>query len=436
MSDRARGSRSTHAPIGWLMLAASAAALACYSPKLEDGALGCAAEGTCPRGFVCRLDRRCWRTPDLNRSLDGGDDRGPPAGGGDDGGEARGGAGERGAAGTAGSGAGASGTSGAAGSQGGAGSGGAQATAGAAGGAHVDGAAGGGVDRPEVGVTGAGGTGAIDAALDAPVDASRKTNGAPCAKGAECASNFCVDGLCCDTACSGACEACDTTEGPGRCLPVIAGPPHGARPGCTGTGTCAGSCTAASRAACTFPANTTACRAQACSGNMLVPAALCDGAGACATSAARACAAGLVCNDSGTACLAACRTDVDCLPPTPYCSAKACTAARPNGVACSSDGQCQSGQCVDGICCDRACTDSCQACDVAGHVGTCWPVPSHESPHAARGACSGTGPCAGFCNGSAAQCVFPGAETTCPCSLLSGTCNGAGQCAMLGSLCL
>jgi hypothetical protein len=32
--------------------------------------------------------------------------------------------------------------------------------------------------------------------------------------------------------------------------------------------------------------------------------------------------------------------------------------------------------------------------------------------------------------------VFPGPETSCPCPVLSGTCNGAGQCAMLGNVCI
>ena len=146
------------------------------------------------------------------------------------------------------------------------------------------------------------------------------------------------------------------------------------------------------RTACTFPASTTACRTQGCSGNMLAPDAFCDGAGACAASAAHACAGGLVCNDAGTACLAACRTDADCLPPTPYCSAKACTAVRPDGVACSSDGQCQSG---------RVRRYDLLRPGVHGFLSglrRCWArrdllaYPGAESPHAGRGACPGAAP--------------------------------------------
>jgi hypothetical protein len=73
---------------------------------------------------------------------------------------------------------------------------------------------------------------------------------------------------------------------------------------------------------------------------------------------------------------------------------------------------------------------------VSGHLGTCGPIAAGDAPHGQRGGCAGSGVCAGACNGSASQCVFPGAGTACACALLSGSCNGAGQCAMLGSLCL
>jgi hypothetical protein len=103
-----------------------------------------------------------------------------------------------------------------------------------------------------------------------------------------------------------------------------------------------------------------------------------------------------------------------------------------------SDGQCQNGACVDGRCCNLPCGGSCEACDVAGHLGTCWPISLREAPHGARAACTGTAECAAFCNGSSGQCVFPGAETVCACRVvpLDGTCNGSGQCSMLATLCI
>src|SRR6185436_843190 len=38
-----------------------------------------------------------------------------------------------------------------------------------------------------------------------------------------CASQHCVDGVCCDTACTGKCFFCASPETRGRCLPVKAG---------------------------------------------------------------------------------------------------------------------------------------------------------------------------------------------------------------------
>ncbi|AUX45922.1 uncharacterized protein SOCE26_074240 [Sorangium cellulosum] len=45
--------------------------------------------------------------------------------------------------------------------------------------------------------------------------------GDPCADANECASRFCVDGRCCDTACSGVCQACNIAGSEGTCsIPV------------------------------------------------------------------------------------------------------------------------------------------------------------------------------------------------------------------------
>lgn len=41
------------------------------------------------------------------------------------------------------------------------------------------------------------------------------------------------------------------------------------------------------------------------------------------------------------------------------------------GSECSETSECRSGFCVSGVCCDQACTGGCQACNVAGAVGTC-----------------------------------------------------------------
>ena len=50
-----------------------------------------------------------------------------------------------------------------------------------------------------------------------------KPNGQPCAAAAECISNFCVDGVCCDEACGGACRSCALPSSMGKCAPVADG---------------------------------------------------------------------------------------------------------------------------------------------------------------------------------------------------------------------
>ena len=50
-----------------------------------------------------------------------------------------------------------------------------------------------------------------------------KPNGQPCAAAGECVSNFCVDGVCCDEACGGACRSCALPSSMGRCVPVAGG---------------------------------------------------------------------------------------------------------------------------------------------------------------------------------------------------------------------
>jgi len=44
----------------------------------------------------------------------------------------------------------------------------------------------------------------------------------PCMDGSECGTGFCVNGVCCDTACTGACEACDLPNLMGTCSSACA----------------------------------------------------------------------------------------------------------------------------------------------------------------------------------------------------------------------
>ena len=44
--------------------------------------------------------------------------------------------------------------------------------------------------------------------------------GGACDEASDCASGFCVKGICCNTACTGQCEACDLAATPGTCSPA------------------------------------------------------------------------------------------------------------------------------------------------------------------------------------------------------------------------
>ena len=67
----------------------------------------------------------------------------------------------------------------------------------------------------------------------------------------------------------------------------------------------------------------------------------------------------------------------------------------PLGAPCTGSAQCLSGFCVDGVCCTSSCTGTCMACNVAGSLGTCAPVPDRTDPAAECGMLS----CLGYYTG-------------------------------------
>jgi len=444
---------------GW-----AAALAACYDPQIVDGALGCP-NGTCPRGFRCGADRRCWRVP----VEDSGQSGGAPV--------ATGGAGGSGAAGSGGvtASGGKGGTPGTPSSGGAAGGlagvsgvagtntggkpalGGAVGSAGHGGGGGVPGTGGGfqngtGGSAPSGGAPGVGGragTGGTGGAVaDAGVDVAQGTGGssplgAACTSDLACASKFCVDGVCCNALCDGQCQACNLAK-PGTCSPVTTGGPIGSkRQPCPGSGVCGAACAlvapSTTTAACTFPKSDHACASPSCAGNTLTPTAFCDGAGTCVPPAGMACPFGLKCLGA-TACLTGCSSAADCVATSPFCDPvnQRCTAARPVGSSCASNGECQNGQCVDRFCCDAACGESCRACDLTGQEGRCTSLPAGNQPRGTlRTPCGGSGACGARCDCASPQCTFPGPETTCSCPVLGrGSCDLKGGCQTLLGLCL
>ncbi|MBI2393901.1 MAG: hypothetical protein HYV09_30295 [Deltaproteobacteria bacterium] len=108
------------------------------------------------------------------------------------------------------------------------------------------------------------------------------------------------------------------------------------------------------------------------------------------------------------------------------------------GASCGAPGECDSGFCVDGVCCGSACAGRCEACDVAGSVGTCKPVKGN--PRGKRPACDPTATpedgCALSCDGvDTTACKYPATTTACGVATCVGgverhvsTCDGAGKC--------
>jgi endoglucanase len=81
---------------------------------------------------------------------------------------------------------------------------------------------------------------------------AKSANGAACTVPAGCRSNYCSDGVCCDQACTGACQACTAAKvgsgTDGVCAPIAAG--HDPDSECPAGGQCsAGACVAPSQAA-------------------------------------------------------------------------------------------------------------------------------------------------------------------------------------------
>ncbi len=261
----------------------------------------------------------------------------------------------------------------------------------------------------------------------------RRPPGSMCTTDADCATGHCADGVCCDTACNGQCEACDVPGSAGTCT-AVTGTPHGSRSTCAGAGagsTCGGTCNGTRRAACSYPDSSVVCSAPSCAMGTAILASYCDGMGACPPARTLPCGT-LSCGP--TACLTMCAMDTDCMAGY-ACVMGACAPLQPPGSACTRAGQCASGHCVDGVCCDTACNGQCEACDTATAVGTCTAVTGN--PHGHRTTCTGagTGTCGGTCNGTRRDtCGYPGSDVTCrAASCSAGTAATAASCDGMGA---
>jgi hypothetical protein len=285
-------------------------------------------------------------------------------------------------------------------------------------------------------------------------------NGAPCGSPSECLSGNCVDGYCCDTSCSGLCEACNLSGGEGSCRPVPAGSdPDGECSGalvCDGLGGCALG------------------NGQVCTSSPECASAQCVDDVCCDSSCSGLCEACDLPGSEGSCSLIPYGSDPeDECPGALVCDGTG-SCSGDNGDPCSSGPECSSGYCVDNVCCDGSCGGLCEACNLSGSEGSCSPVLAGQDPGgecAGDEVCDGAGGCAlangsacgsgaecistwcvdnvccdGSCGGLCEACNVPGNEGTCeyvpvgtdPDSECTGAqvCDGFGGCALPnGSAC-
>jgi hypothetical protein len=159
-------------------------------------------------------------------------------------------------------------------------------------------------------------------------------NGTACGSNADCLGDACVDGVCCESACTDTCKACNVPGSVGKCTDLPTGQPDPACGNplssvCDGQGTCK-------------TAGGLACgKDDVCASNVCF-AGICgvQTKGACTEDAM--CVSGLcsvgVCTE--------CSTSSQCA--TMKCSASACKA--PGGAPCNLDSDCAGNKCQYNLC--------------------------------------------------------------------------------------
>jgi hypothetical protein len=190
--------------------------------------------------------------------------------------------------------------------------------------------------------------------------------GTDCTTSATCPSaggaKNCVDGVCCNSACSGQCQACNTAGKVGTCVTIsgepVSSPMTTMRPACPMSdpmNPCSQKiCDGTSATACTsFVGASTTCILGACVDMIGTPTSVCDGDGGCPKMQPSSCAP-YAC--VGGSCTASCTNTADCSPGY-YCdvtsqmcvSADASIGEGDGGVSEGGGGSSSSGCGVGGM---------------------------------------------------------------------------------------
>jgi hypothetical protein len=259
---------------------------------------------------------------------------------------------------------------------------------------------------------------------------AKTSNGKACAADSDCQSGSCADGVCCSTACRNTCFSCKLSGFEGMCLPVPAGQDPEEECTQTAASTCGNDGWCDGMGGCRKHPAGFECAPAACNGMSETLPRTCDGAGTCQPAVTRPCVAGCAANSCPTPCSA----QNPCASGT-FCDAGMCKPKRSTGVACASADECSTGNCVDGVCCASSCGGTCQACNLAGSMGSCSPVPAMLDPRnncptelgstcGRMGGCDGAGACRLYPQGTScgAKTCNGATETS------AGSCNGTGMC--------
>ena len=249
--------------------------------------------------------------------------------------------------------------------------------------------------------------------------------GQACTTSATCDSGYCVDGVCCNSACNGFCEACSKAKKGPNSVEGLCGPiPDLADPDseCPTVGACQpGTCNG--KGGCLSPRGRL-CGADVCGqgpDDYILTRAECNDAGACISGV-------YYCTDD-TDCTEGCYRVTPIPPPV----------TKAQGEPCTSSSECASGYCSDSVCCDRSCY-GCSACrgnlkQGGGPDGVCGARKAGPNSVACPRSVFDCEGLTGECDGNGA-CVkkdptgTPCGETSCTGSTtFSGqVCNVAGQC--------
>ena len=258
----------------------------------------------------------------------------------------------------------------------------------------------------------------------------RERNGVACALGSDCLSAHCVDGVCCDTACSGLCEQCNLAGAAGTC----SASPGGTNPDndcatqpastCGQNGVCSGSRT------CSLYPNGTVCAGSSCaSGTSLNLPDKCDGAGTCADAGVQSCVP-YTCDSAASHCRASCTTDAQCAPGF-RCEVSTGLCLAAFGQPCVSDAGCFGHACCSNVCRDLTSDpNDCGGCSLVctNPHGTIACTGSNCAP----GCASGWGSCDGntmngcetslTTNTNCAACGVPCSRSNASSSCSTGAC--------------